>query len=103
MMKDIERVADDLYLIKQPFHDHLTGVVVILGSKSIGVVDTGLETTPTEYLFPFLSDLGRKPEEITYVVNTHRDGDHIGGIRRLRKKRMRRSRFMSSMPRLLER
>jgi len=85
-MRNIEKVAEDLYFVRQPFHDIFTGVVVIVGRSSVGVVDTGLETTPTDYIFPLLSDLGHKPEEITYVVNTHRDGDHIWGNKVLKEK-----------------
>jgi len=74
-----EKVAEDVYLIKQPFHEIFTGVTVILGKRSIGLVDSGLERTPEDHVFPLLQKMGRKAEEINYVVNTHRDGDHIWG------------------------
>jgi glyoxylase-like metal-dependent hydrolase (beta-lactamase superfamily II) len=79
-MKNVERLADDLYFIEQPMREGwFCGVVVILGKRKIGLVDTGFERTPTEYIFPFLQELGRRSEEIDYVVNTHRDGDHVLG------------------------
>jgi len=69
-----------VFYVKQPMReDWFCGVVVILGERKIGLVDTGFESTPTERVFPFLGELGRRPEEINYVVNTHRDGDHILG------------------------
>jgi glyoxylase-like metal-dependent hydrolase (beta-lactamase superfamily II) len=55
------------------------GVIVILGTDKIGLVDTGFENTPVDYIFPFIQELGRRPEDIDYVVNTHRDGDHVLG------------------------
>jgi len=85
-MKDVERIADDLYLVKHPFADGFVGVTVVLGKHKIGLVDTGFEGTPVNYIFPFLRELGRRPEEINFVVNTHRDGDHVGGNRAIKKK-----------------
>jgi len=85
-MRDVERIADDLYLVKHPSGDGFVGVTVILGKDRIGLVDTGFEETPVNYVFPFLQELGRKPEEISCVVNTHRDGDHVGGNRVIKKR-----------------
>ena len=56
-------------------------VAIVLGSSSVALVDTGFENTPQDDLFPFLKELGRSPEDIKIVVNTHRDGDHVKGNR----------------------
>ena len=85
-MKEVEKVAEDLYLITQPFQGIFTGVIVVTGTNSVGIVDTGLETTPAEYILPLVSELGHKPEEINYIVNTHGHGDHIWGNKALREK-----------------
>jgi len=79
-MKDVERVADDLYFVKQPMRvGWFCGVCVVLGTGNIGLIDTGFENTPNDYIFPLLHELGRRLEDIDYVVNTHRDGDHVLG------------------------
>jgi len=79
-MKDVEKVADDVYFIKQPVRvGWFFGVTVIFGTDNIGLVDTGFENTPEDHIFPLIKEHGRKPEEINYVVNTHRDGDHVLG------------------------
>ena len=79
-MKDVEKAADDIYFIKQPVRvGWFFGVSVILGADKIGLVDTGFENTPVDHIFPLIRELGRRPEEIDYVVNTHRDGDHVLG------------------------
>lgn len=44
-------------------------------------MDTGFANTPKEYIFPAIRKLDRKPEEISNVVITHRDRDHIEGNR----------------------
>jgi len=77
--EEVEKIAEDLYLIKQPFNETFTGVTVVLGNYNIGLVDSGLETTPKDYIFPLLLKMRRKPKDVNYVVNTHRDGDHIWG------------------------
>lgn len=85
-MQNVDRIKDDLHLVKQPLEGIFTGVVVITGRNSVGVVDSGIETTPTEYVFPLLLELGYEPAKIDYLVNTHSHSDHIGGNRVLREK-----------------
>jgi len=85
--KDVETVADDLYFIKQPMRvGWFCGVSVVLGDDKIGLIDTGFENTPEEYIFPLIRELGRRPEEINCVVNTHQDGDHILGNEVIKKR-----------------
>ena len=79
-MKDVERISEDMYLVEQPVREGwFCSVTVILGSDAVGLVDTGYENTPEDHVFPFLAEMGREPGEITRVVNTHRDGDHVLG------------------------
>ena len=89
--KERERVADDLYFVKyihhHPIFNHtFIGMTVVLGRQKIGLVDTGFEETPVDYIFPLLRDLGRSPEEIDFVVNTHRDSDHVQGNKVIKEK-----------------
>lgn len=86
-MEDVKIVADDLYFIQQPIRTGwFCGITVVLGIDKIGLVDTGFENTPVDYIFPLIKKLGRKPESIDYVVNTHRDGDHILGNKAIKEK-----------------
>jgi glyoxylase-like metal-dependent hydrolase (beta-lactamase superfamily II) len=79
-VKNVERVADDIYFVKYVHREgSFVGITVVLGRQTIGLVDTGFEATIEEALFPFLQDVGRRPDEIDLVVNTHRDGDHVQG------------------------
>ncbi|MFB0522498.1 MAG: MBL fold metallo-hydrolase, partial [Candidatus Bathyarchaeia archaeon] len=80
-------IDDDIYFIKQSVRvGWFFGVSVILGADKIGLVDTGFENTPVDRIFPLIQELRRKPEEINYVVNTHRDGDHILGNKTVKEK-----------------
>lgn len=86
-MDNVERVADDLYFLKYVHREGtFVGITVVLGRHSIGLVDTGFERTIVDALFPFLQEMGRSPDEITFIVNTHRDGDHIQGNSLLKEK-----------------
>jgi len=85
-MEAVEKIADDLYLIKQPYSDVFTAVLVVLGEESVGLVDTGIQNTPRDYIFPLLEKLGRSPADIDGVVNTHSDGDHAGGNRDIKER-----------------
>ena len=86
-MNNIEKAAEDLYIVKQPIREGWTVCsTIVLGSDKIGLVDTGFEQTPANHIFPAIVKLGRKPEQIEYVVNTHRDGDHIQGNKAIKEK-----------------
>jgi glyoxylase-like metal-dependent hydrolase (beta-lactamase superfamily II) len=79
-MEGVTQVADDLYYLQHQMRPGwFCGISVLVGKNSLGLVDTGLENTPEEYLLPFLKQLGREPAEITTVYNTHGDGDHVEG------------------------
>ena len=78
-MTNAERIANDLYLVKHPTETGFVGVTVVLGATKIGLIDTGFERTPADYIFPFLKEMNRSLHEINIAVNTHRDGDHVGG------------------------
>jgi glyoxylase-like metal-dependent hydrolase (beta-lactamase superfamily II) len=81
----VEKVADDLFLVRQPLkEDWFCVVTVVFGEDQIALVDTGLGKTPVDHIFPFIQRQGRGIEEINLVVNTHRDMDHVGGNRTLK-------------------
>jgi glyoxylase-like metal-dependent hydrolase (beta-lactamase superfamily II) len=80
MLNNVEKIADDLYVIRQDMRPGwYCSVIVIFGEDKIGVIDTGYENTPMDYVFPLIQEKGRSLEDVDLVVNTHRDGDHIRG------------------------
>ena len=75
-----EQVTEDIFLVRQGMRSGWTvNVVLVFGVDSIGVVDTGYENTPEEYVFPLIAGKGRSLSEVSLIVNTHRDGDHVKG------------------------
>ncbi len=75
-----EMVKDDLYLVRQEMRPGWTcNVVLVFGEDEIGVVDSGYENTPGDFVFPLIEERGRRIDEVSIIVNTHRDGDHIRG------------------------
>ena len=75
-----EKVADDIFVVRQEMRSGWTcNVVLVFGEDKIGVVDTGYENTGEDFVFPLIEEQGRRLDEVSIIVNTHRDGDHIGG------------------------
>lgn len=51
---------------------------LFLGDKSL-LLDTGLPDTPEKAILPYMKDIEFDPDRLTFVLNTHADGDHYGG------------------------
>ncbi len=51
---------------------------LLVGDSTV-LVDTGIASTPAATIFPFLSQLGLRPERLTFAINSHVDVDHVGG------------------------
>jgi len=74
------QVTNDIFVVRQEMRSGWTcNVVLVLGEDNIGVVDTGYENTPEDHVFPLIEEQGRRLDEVSIIVNTHRDGDHIQG------------------------
>ena len=100
-----EEVLPDTYLLKVPFGPVWTGIVLIRGTdpragrlhvgtdpragrlhvagapspRSLNILIDSSHLEPEAYLIPALADLGMKPTDISWLLNTHVHGDHIGG------------------------
>ena len=72
-----EEVLPGTFLLKVPFGPVWTGIILVKGEKNILIDSSHLE--PEKYLIPALADMGMKPSDIDWLLNTHVHGDHIGG------------------------
>ena len=48
------------------------------------LVDTGTAETPHDVILPYFKSAGLDPSDLDYVVITHADVDHFGGIQAIR-------------------
>ena len=72
-----EEVLPGIFVLKVPFGPVWTGIILVKGEKNFLIDSSHLE--PEKYLLPALADLGLKPGDIDWLLNTHVHGDHIGG------------------------
>jgi glyoxylase-like metal-dependent hydrolase (beta-lactamase superfamily II) len=72
-------VAPDIHRIQSPLGDRFVCIYLLHGSEADLLIDTGLDSTPGEYLLPYLNQIGSSPERLRYVINSHSDFDHIAG------------------------
>lgn len=79
-MMQFERICDDIFLLKVPFSIVWTGVVLMTDSISGKnyLIDSSNDN-PEIYIIPALKQMGIEPRDISYLLNTHCHGDHIGG------------------------
>ena len=79
-------LASGLHRLEAPFGDRYTCLYLLHGKDAAILFDTGVESSPRDYLLPYLRLIGCKADEIRYVVSSHADFDHFGGnaeVRRL--------------------
>ena len=51
-----EKVTNDIFVVRQEMRSGWTcNVVLVFGEDAIGVVDTGYENTPEDYVFPLIA------------------------------------------------
>jgi len=78
------KVAEQVHLLKVPFAGIFTAVYLVVNDK-VGLVDSGLRSSPEDYILPYLTGLGRTPAAISLVVLTHWHGDHVEGAQALQR------------------
>ena len=72
-----EEVLPGVFLLRVPFSIVWTGIVLIRGKRNY-LIDSSHEN-PEIHLLPALAELGMKPGDVDWLLNTHCHGDHIGG------------------------
>ena len=77
-------IAPNIHRLEVPLGDRFVCVFLLVGSKGVLILDTGMDDTPAEYIVPYLEELGILPERILYIINSHADIDHTGGNQSLR-------------------
>jgi glyoxylase-like metal-dependent hydrolase (beta-lactamase superfamily II) len=71
---NVEQITDSIHHLPD-----VTGGPTILLGESVVVIDTGLPGDDAAILVA-LSELGRSPSDVSDIVITHADRDHVGGL-----------------------
>ena len=84
-MLRFEELDSGIYLLKVPFSGLWTGVILIKGEENC-LIDSGARDEDVDrHIVPALAELGMDLNAITWLLNTHSHGDHIGGHARIQK------------------
>lgn len=57
---------------------------LVYDEESLVAVDTGFSDADTDLILERIRKIGRSPSDLTMCLLTHRHGDHIGGLKKLR-------------------
>ncbi len=58
---------------------------LVSGDQRLILVDTGFSDADADIIMDAIKDMDRKHEDLKLCVLTHRHGDHIGGLKKLKK------------------
>ena len=79
-----EKLYPDIYLLKVPFSGLWTGVILVTGEENC-LIDSGAKDADVdELILPALKELGLDLQSVSWLLNTHSHGDHIGGHARIK-------------------
>ncbi len=73
------QVAPGIHRLQTPFADRFVCLYLLVGTEAALLLDTGLDSTPGEYLAPYLDEIDLDPTRVRYIVNSHADFDHTAG------------------------
>ena len=74
------KITDSIYFVECPWArpGYFVSSCIIV-RRSIVVVDAGVEDSPKNAIYPYISSLGREISEISHLLLTHAHFDHCGG------------------------
>lgn len=82
-MHHFERIFPGLYMLKVPFSTIWSAVFLVEGDQPV-LVDSGPSSEAVDNcIIPALQDLGLRLDDISWLINTHAHGDHMGGNDRI--------------------
>lgn len=77
-------VADGIFEVRAPFWGYPLSLYFLRSGEQWALVDTGINTTPAEYIEPFMREHGGMGA-LELVLLTHGHVDHVGGNSELAK------------------
>jgi len=76
MDRDWERSISDM--IPERRLGNSLNLFLVVGRK-VALIDTGMQITPKEKIFEYMKTVGLAKTDLSFIINTHAHGDHIGG------------------------
>ena len=88
-MNKFEKIVGDLYLLKVPFSNVWTGVILSTGEtdgsgRKVLIDSSNQRERVDDTIVPALAEMGLKLTDVSVLLCTHTHGDHIGGHARIR-------------------
>ena len=81
-------VLPGVHQIPVTYHRRPLKLYLILGGTGAGqqsmLIDTGDAETPAAEILPYFARIGFDPRSLTYILLTHPDIDHVGGVYAMR-------------------
>jgi hydroxyacylglutathione hydrolase len=71
------QITDTIHCLRTPLWEMYTACYLITGEE-VTLIDSGLPETWENVIQPYLSRIKRDPEEISLILHTHHDPDHVG-------------------------
>lgn len=84
-MSEISEVATGVFRIVEQSDGRLLCMYLLWGNERSLLVDAGLASTPARTLVPAFEHVGFDPADLDYVLITHADVDHCGGLGAVRR------------------
>ena len=79
MRPSFEELAAGLYVLRAPFNTIWSAVYFVRGEQNVLVDSCIDDASVDECIIPALAEIGVKPEDVAYLINTHAHKDHAGG------------------------
>jgi len=74
-------IAEGIYKIDTALGERLSSIYLILGSNSAVLFDVGINGDSSNVIVPYMNSVGLEVDRVKYVVISHCDVDHFGGLR----------------------
>jgi glyoxylase-like metal-dependent hydrolase (beta-lactamase superfamily II) len=72
-------VAPGIHRIDTPLGERVNSVYLFVGDDLL-LFDTAIDGASETHVLPYLASIGREPAEVRWVVVSHCDVDHFGGL-----------------------
>ncbi|MGI9071576.1 MAG: MBL fold metallo-hydrolase, partial [Bryobacteraceae bacterium] len=75
----MQQLFDGVYLLEGGVGGRPLQLVYLNGESASVLMDTGCAKDPSKFIVKQMEETGGKPGDLTWILNTHPDLDHIGG------------------------